>query len=31
VSERHDRAVLIGYVESWNARHGGARVEVVSD
>ena len=31
VSERHDRAVLIGYVESWKARHSGARVEVVSD
>ena len=31
VSERHDWAVLVGYVESWKARHSGARVEVVSD
>ena len=31
VSERHDLAVLIGYVESWKARHSGTRVEVVSD
>ncbi len=30
VSERHDRAVLGGYLESWKARHGAARVEVIS-
>ncbi len=26
VSERHDRAVLSGYVESWQARHTGSSV-----
>jgi len=31
VSEQHDWVVLIGYVESWKARHSRARVEVVSD
>jgi hypothetical protein len=30
VSERHDRAVLAGYVESWKARQGRAAVEIVS-
>ena len=30
VSERHDRAVLAGYVESWKARHGHASVEILS-
>lgn len=30
VSERHDRAVLAGYVESWKARHSHASVEIVS-
>ena len=30
VSERHDRAVLAGYVESWKARHSDASVEIVS-
>jgi hypothetical protein len=31
VSERHDRAVLVGYLESWKSRHSGAHVEVVAD
>ncbi len=31
VSERHDRAVLLGYLESWKARHSGARVEINRD
>jgi len=30
VSERHDRAVLTGYVEAWKARHRNASVEIVS-
>jgi hypothetical protein len=30
VSDRHDRAVLAGLVESWKARHSEARVDVVS-
>ncbi|MDP9231413.1 MAG: hypothetical protein M3O73_01470 [Actinomycetota bacterium] len=30
VSERHDRAVLTGYVEAWQARHSQASVEIVS-
>src|SRR5437868_15368802 len=30
VSERHDRAVLAGLVESWKARHGDGSVEIVS-
>jgi hypothetical protein len=30
VSERHDRAVLVGYVESWKARHAGASVEILA-
>ena len=30
VSDRHDRAVLAGLVESWRVRHPGARVDVVS-
>jgi hypothetical protein len=30
VSDRHDRAVLAGLVESWKARHVEARVEVIS-
>ncbi len=30
VSDRHDRAVLAGLVESWRARHPRARVDVVS-
>jgi hypothetical protein len=30
VSDRHDRAVLAGLVESWKARHAEARVEVIS-
>ena len=30
VSERHDRAVLAGYLESWKVRHSDASVEVVS-
>jgi hypothetical protein len=30
VSDRHDRAILAGLVESWRARHPEARVEVVS-
>jgi hypothetical protein len=30
VSERHDRAVLVGYVESWKAPHSHANVEIVS-
>jgi len=30
VSERHDRAVLAGCVESWKARHGDASVEIMS-
>jgi hypothetical protein len=30
VSDRHDRAVLAGLVESWRARHPEARVDVVS-
>ena len=30
VSERHDRAVLSGYVESWKAGHSHASVEIVS-
>jgi len=30
VSDRHDRAVLEGLVESWKARHSEARVDVVS-
>jgi hypothetical protein len=29
VSDRHDRAVLAGLVESWRARHPEAQVEVV--
>jgi hypothetical protein len=31
VSERHDRAVLVGYVESWRNRHPHVRVEILSD
>jgi hypothetical protein len=30
VSERHDRAVLAGLLESWRVRHPEARVDVVS-
>jgi hypothetical protein len=30
VSDRHDRAVLAGLVESWSARHPEARVDVIS-
>ena len=30
VSERHDQAILAGYVESWKARHGHASVEILS-
>ncbi len=30
VSERHDHAVLIGYVESWKARHVHASVDILS-
>ncbi|MCA1683328.1 MAG: hypothetical protein LC685_05005 [Actinobacteria bacterium] len=30
VSERHDQAVLLGYVESWKGKHLDANVEVVS-
>lgn len=30
VSERHDRAVLAGYVESWKARHSDASVDLIS-
>jgi len=30
VSDRHDRAVLAGLVESWRARYPEARVDVVS-
>jgi len=30
VSDRHDRAVLAGLVESWRARHPEARVDVIS-
>jgi hypothetical protein len=30
VSDRHDRAVLAGFVESWRARHPDVRVEIVS-
>jgi hypothetical protein len=30
VSDRHDRAVLTGLVESWRARHPIALVEVIS-
>ena len=30
VSDRHDRAVLAGLVESWRARHPGARIDVIS-
>jgi hypothetical protein len=30
VSDRHDRAVLAGLVESWRARHPEAKVVVVS-
>ena len=30
VSERHDRAVLVGYVESWKARHDQASLEILS-
>jgi len=30
VSERHDRAVLAGLLESWKARHGDASVDLVS-
>ncbi len=30
VSERHDRAVLTGLVESWRARHPDALLEVIS-
>jgi len=30
VSERHDRAVLVGYVEAWTARHTYASVEIVA-
>jgi hypothetical protein len=31
VSDRHDRAVVTGLVESWRARHLDALVEVTSD
>jgi len=31
VSERHDRAVLTGYVEAWRVRHRQASVELPSD
>jgi hypothetical protein len=30
VSDRHDRAVLIGCVEAWNGRHSHASVEIVA-
>jgi hypothetical protein len=30
VSERHDRAVLLGCVESWKASHSNASIEIVS-
>jgi len=30
VSERHDRAVLTGCVQSWKAGHGDASVEIMS-
>jgi len=30
VSERHDRAALAGYIESWKASHSDAAVEIVS-
>ena len=30
VSERHDRAVLLGCVESWKAGHSNASIEIVS-
>jgi hypothetical protein len=30
VSDRHDRAVLTGLVESWRARHPDALLEVIS-
>jgi len=30
LSERHDRAVLAGCVDSWKARHGRTSVEIVS-
>jgi len=30
VSERHDRAALAGYIESWKADHIHASVEIVS-
>ncbi len=30
VSDRHDRAVLAGLVESWRVRHPEARVDVLS-
>ncbi len=30
VSERHDRAVLVGYVEAWTAGHTYASIEIVA-
>ncbi len=30
VSDRHDRAVLAGLVDSWRARHPNASVDVIS-
>jgi hypothetical protein len=30
VSERHDRAALAAYIESWKAGHSDASVEIVS-
>ena len=30
VSERHDRAVLLGCVESWKVGHSNASIEIVS-
>ena len=30
VSERHDRAALLGCVESWKAGHSNASIEIVS-
>jgi hypothetical protein len=30
VSDRHDRAVLAGLLESWRARHSDALVELIS-
>jgi len=30
VSERHDRAVLAGYVESWKAHHSDASIDLIS-